>query len=411
MTGLPAIIQALMGDMRPLACVLEKQLASGSVRYVLDFGYRNGKRVRLFSTPGAGGRPLPFLTREQAQRALDLITLQVRAGTPLDAVLDSCRGREAPQHHVDHHLAAYLQHWRERVETRKRSANTLREIERYAEPDGHLSYWRGRSVRSITYGELEDFHLWLARRGLSAKSQRNVSGVLRAMLRWLKRRGTIDAVPEFPVIEVAKPTPTRIISMDEQARILAAIPWPRRGGFLAAAHECMRLSEVRACDLDDWDGNELVIDKAVQGPRRDAPIRTTKNKSAVRRRPWSDELRRWLAWRLEQATPASRLRGQHALFWNPSARSTAKRWTPDSMEREWARACDRASVPRVPFQQGTRHATLTALGQHLPERVLRAFSRHRDARSLDHYAQPQAAPETIAAVLRLPGRSLANGGS
>ena len=55
----------------------------------------------------------------------------------------------------------------------------------------------------------------------------------------------------------------------------------------------------------------------------------------------------------------------------------------------------------VPFQQGTRHSTLTALAQGgMSERMLRAFSRHRDGKSLDHYAKPKATPEAIVKALR-----------
>jgi len=32
----------------------------------------------------------------------------------------------------------------------------------------------------------------------------------------------------------------------------------------------------------------------------------------------------WLAWRMEQATPESRLKGEVALFWHPQARNAAK---------------------------------------------------------------------------------------
>ena len=52
-------------------------------------------------------------------------------------------------------------------------------------------------------------------------------------------------------------------------------------------------------------------------------------------------------------------------------------------------------IDDVALQEGTRHATLTALGQVLPERVLQDFSRHRDRRSLDHYARPKASPAVI----------------
>ena len=47
---------------------------------------------------------------------------------------------------------------------------------------------------------------------------------------------------------------------------------------------------------------------------------------------------------------------------------------------------------------------LKALGQELPERVLREFSRHRDARSLEHYSKPRATPEAIVRALRPDAR-------
>jgi integrase len=135
-------------------------------------------------------------------------------------------------------------------------------------------------------------------------------------------------VPKFPKIHVPQHAP-RIISTEEQRRILDAIPWERRGAFLVAATEALRVGEVRACDLDDFRDGRLRISKAVQGPRLDAPIRHTKNRSAEWREVWSEELLAWIAWRLQQATPERRLRGEVALFWNPTARNRAKRWTPD----------------------------------------------------------------------------------
>jgi hypothetical protein len=37
---------------------------------------------------------------------------------------------------------------------------------------------------------------------------------------------------------------------------------------------------------------------------------------------WDQQLREWLEWRLTQATPERRLRGETALFPNPTARNT-----------------------------------------------------------------------------------------
>jgi len=141
--------------------------------------------------------------------------------------------------------------------------------------------------------------------------------------------------------------------------------------------------------LDDYRAGKLRVSAAKQGSRLDAPVRHTKNRSAEWREVWHPELIRWLDWRLAQATPERRLRGEVALFWNPTARNPAKEWTPDPMEKAWNQACFTAGV-QVALQEGTRHTILTAAGQALPERMLRAFSRHRDGKSLGRYSHPRA---------------------
>jgi hypothetical protein len=54
---------------------------------------------------------------------------------------------------------------------------------------------------------------------------------------------------------------------------------------------------------------QLRVTKAAQGPRADALIRHTKNRSAEWRELWNGELIRWIEWRLAQATAEARLRG------------------------------------------------------------------------------------------------------
>jgi hypothetical protein len=100
-----------------------------------------------------------------------------------------------------------------------------------------------------------------------------------------------------------------------------------------------------------------------------------------------------------QSTPEQKLRGEVALFPNFTARNAAKRWGITAAEREWARACDAAWV-HVSLQEGTRHCILTKLGTEMPQMVLQAFSGHRDARSLEHYAKPRATKATIRRIAR-----------
>ena len=69
------------------------------------------------------------------------------------------------------------------------------------------------------------------------------------------------------------------------------------------------------------------------------------------------------------------------------------------MEEEWKRACDEVWID-ISFQQGTRHCILTVLAGELPERMLQAFSRHKDAKSLGHYTKPRV---TKAAIRKITG--------
>ncbi len=364
--------------------VVRERMSNGRVRFWLDFGRRDGRRVRLYSMPNpAGGVPIGFTDEAMAGRVLESIRSAMVDGKSLEQALAPFRGTSAPEDRVEFQLERYLEQWEARVEQGRGSFNTFREIRRYAGQGGAFSYWFGRPIHSIRYADVEDWHFHLGRQGLSPKTQKNVSDAFRTFLRWTARRGRIDRVPDFPKIRVPEFAP-RILGIEAQRRVLEAIPWERRGAFLAAASEALRLSEVRALDLDDYQDGKLRVTKAVQGARVGARIRQTKTGAGEWREVWHEELLEWIRWRLAHATPEERLRGEVALFPNPTARNAAKRWAPDALERQWDKACDEALGYRVPFQQGTRHATLTALAQGgMPERVLRAFSRGGEEPSSD----------------------------
>lgn len=92
-----------------------------------------------------------------------------------------------------------------------------------------------------------------------------------------------------------------------------AIGWERRGAFLVCARESLRPFEIRAADdLDDFDREKgtLRVDKTMQGTRLDARVAHTKNRTARVKEVWDEQLREWLDWRIGQATPAPRLRGE-----------------------------------------------------------------------------------------------------
>ena len=300
-------------------------------------------------------------------------------------------------------LSRWIELKRQQVAAGDLSPTYLRELDRYARPNGCFQFVSPLSIHEISYGCLEDWVQWLAARGLSGKTRRNVLGAFRSFMSWLHRRGEIDRIPEFPEIPVDEYTPV-IISSETQDLVLQAIPEGRRGGFLAAAHLGLRPGEIRALDVSDYHDGWITISKAVKGPSTKAPIRGTKTRK-VRRLPVDEELRAWIERRMAEVTAEERLRGPVPLFPNPTGRSVDRRWTSNALREEWNRACDEVGV-RVRMYEGTKHAFASdALRRNVPKEKLQKFLGHADARSTDRYAK--LADGALVDVLRPPDLSLA----
>jgi integrase len=371
---------------------------SGRIRYrvVIEVG---GVTYRIARKEIAPGLNVSFSSLDAAREVLDGIRHLLAKGYSVPRAISQFLPTFNPEDLIENRLVEHLGHLRELVAQGKRSPSTLREVERYAQPEGHFSFWYETNAREITFGQVEDWHKWLGRRGIAVKTQKNISDTFRAFLRRIKRRGEIESVPEFPAFEVPEYAPT-IITLEQQAKILDAIPWERRGLFLCAATEALRVGELRALELDDYSDGRLRVTKTIQGKgRNERVVHFTKNRSVSVREIWSPALLDWIDWRLGESTPEQRLRGEVMLFPNPTALNPAKRWGHQPAEEEWRKACEQARVS-VSLQEGTRHCILTRLAGELPERMLQAFSRHRDAKSLSHYTKPRA---TKAAIERIAG--------
>jgi len=283
------------------------------------------------------------------------------------------------------------------------SPTYLRELVRYARSGREFSFWTGRSIYGISAGDLMDWNLWLAKRGLSPKTRQNVLGAFRAFLRWLETRGDLERLPRFPEIRVPEYAPT-VLTFELQARVLEEIPLERRGAFLAAARLGLRPGEIRALKVDDYQEGKLLIARAVQGPNTSAPVRHTKNRRSAWMPVYDDELRTWIEWRVRFAAAEERLRGRVALFPNPSGRAKDRRWLSNSMREEWNRAAAKVGV-RCRMYEGTKHTFATNLLEAgVSQEVIQAVLRHRDRRSTERYAKL-----SLAAAVRLLPRHNSDG--
>jgi integrase len=354
--------------------------------------WHEGTRYRIGAAP-IGGHWTALRSVELAEMVLAAIRSDVASGAPVEVAVAPFLRRPTAATLVSTKLAAYLARERERAAAGQLSPLTLRELERYAKPGGAFAPMLGLHVFAVRYGHLDDWRAQLAAKH-APKTVANVLGAFRAFLAWVHRRGEIVAVPPFPTVELDEHVPT-IIDVETQDRVLAAIPWERRGIFLALAHS-VRPGEARALDLVHYQAGDLLIRRAVKGPEATAPVATAKERN------WrvigcDERLVAWIEGRLARASAAERLQREGVpLFPRPDGRPG--RWSHWMLWSGWQAACTAVGV-EVGLYEGTKHATATdLLRRGEPLEVVQRFLGHRERRSTERYAR--LADRTVADTLR-----------
>ncbi len=365
-------------------------------RIYVELPKAGGGERRIWSQPVPGGR-MPW-TEESANRALELVRSRIAQG----ATVDEAMAIFLPSGHAINLVLARAEHWlavkQREAEAGDRSPTYVRELARYLAPDGHFSWWAGRSIHEVSYAALEDWSHWLADRGLSPKTRWNILAAFRSFLGWLYRREEIRELPrEYPWPKPPERTPAPL-SARTQDEILDAIPDDRRGISLAMALMGLRPGEAVALDVADYHDGWLTVSKARKGDRLDSPIRSTKT-GKVKRLPVPQVLQEWIAEHVERE---GRLRAE-PLFtvpWSGRGIRPRGRWSGTSLRRTWIEACDQVGV-KVSLYAGTKHTFATdAAARGVSERALQTFLGHADVRSTRRYAR--MADGALLEVLRPP---------
>jgi integrase len=322
-------------------------------------------------------------TREIAESVLESIRAAIADGATTEAAVAPFLPRS--QASVEQKLEVWLEHLEGAVKRGDLSPTYLREIRRYAQPEGHFSYLHGRSVCEIRYAHIQDWISWLADRGLSAKSRSLIVGAFHALLGWLHERGDLDKLPRFPPMHVPTHRP-KTISPVAQDAILDEVPEDRRGAFISMVELLIRPGEARALNVSDysWRERTITVSSAMKGLNSSAPRRGTKEDD-IRGFEVSGRLADWLERHVSQR---DRLQGDRPLFVNPGGKSNDKRWNYWSLIDEWRKAARTAGIPGVSLYEGTKHSTATALRRAgVPLDVIQRAAGHKDPRSTERYAQ------------------------
>lgn len=335
---------------------------------------------RIWSLEGQG-----FTRKSDATAVLRRIRSRVDQGLSHEVAVAPFLPVSHRTSKVATHYEAWLERRRRELAVGKLSPLTVSEYERYARPGGELDFWDAMTIHDVDAGALEDWTLWLAERGLAPKTIRNVLGAFRTFVRSLARREVLERVPLFPEVSVPEHVP-QVLTVADQARILAAIPAAERGPHLVAGTMGLRPGEVRALQPGDYTpprGNDLGllrVARARQGAAPDAPIGPTKTRRE-RVLPVPALVAAWIA---EELPPAELLRREW-LFTNPR---TGRPWSHWALRESWLRGCDAAGVARVGLYNGTKHSAASAMLERSGnlEAVAKMLG-HTDLRTTQRYAK------------------------
>jgi integrase len=322
--------------------------------------------ARIWTTPNGQ----TFKRRSQAEAVLADIRRAVAVdGKTREAAVSFYLARTSPRLRVGYAYGQWIARMRETAARGDCTSSYVDHLERYGR---HLGALADVHYQHVTFARLEDLDAALAKR-LQPKTRAHVLAALRTFLRWMKRRGMIETLPEFPVVTVPD-TDGPHLEPEQQRAVLEAIPADRRAIFLALAFHGLRPSEAARLDTPadyDWRSGVARLPGPKAKDRRAALV------------PFGEELRGLLE---SAVSPEQRIDGG-PLFRNPRGIRRDKRWTLDTLETTWNRACATVGV-RCSLYRGTKHSSATAARRRgVPLDQIQAALRHADIRSTAKYAR------------------------
>lgn len=247
---------------------------------------------------------------------------------------------------------------------------TLRAYKSYTNSH-YIKFFKGIDVREIKYSHLEDFYGWLGKR-VKIKTRKNIMWALHGFLRWLKRRGVIDVMPEFPVIEGGDSRVLVSLDYEDQATGLENVPEIHRDHMEFGFDTGLRPNESCALQVGDINlhKQEALIQRGYSGSILvEAPKETLKLPI-----PLSDRAVEILEKHIKGKFPSD------FVFTNPV---TGRGYLPETLSKYWKIN----SGIDVSYYEASRHSFCTQIAEDCGANELQAqlLMRHVDPRSTRRY--------------------------
>lgn len=210
------------------------------------------------------------------------------------------------------------------------------------------------------------------------KTTHDAVATLKNMLRDAHRSGTLTTLPAFPVLNY-KLSEITALTMEQQDRILEAIPEEDRAIFICGMELGLRTQEVRAIQKEciDYDRGTITIDRKFA---ENEFIRSTKTGSkGVRVLPIPDRLREALGNLNRRRLPVL----SNFVF----TRHDGKPYTNKNLNTIWHRACNLVGV-RIKLQNAFRHSLGCQLADaEVDQYTIAEILGHTDTRTTARYAK------------------------
>lgn len=334
--------------------------------FYIDLHWR-GERFRLFSDKDGN----PFYSERQANRILERINSEIDSD---DFNPKNYIRREIKALRLDNYALAWIERQKLRLDTGEISHGYFRELRSVVHNHLIPNLLGTRDIRSMNKGHLKDFRDSLE---VSAKSKKNILGVLRSIFTDALDREDIIRVPEFPQVKVGDPQ-IHWLEPEAQDEILAQFTDPvRKAFFHLLVHMGMRPGEARALRWDDIDFNRQVMTiHAAMDLNHYRP--TTKEKDVRDDLPIPPEVVASLKNLKEQAPR------------NPGGFIFTFRGKPFSKQRvgKWWRQAATAAGYDIPLYQATKHSLCCqARARGVSLDVIQDWCGHKSAESTRRYAK------------------------
>lgn len=254
--------------------------------------------------------------------------------------------------------------------------------------------WGDRNIKTITFADLEDF-LTITLGHLSSKSRNNAKSVLHDFFAWLRRRKyiTFDQLPEFPVIDVTMGF-RQLVDKETQLAILDKLKdltWATNPRIWICAKWLSTYFSIRPKEMLSLKEKHIDLKIGVFFVQPDAD--KVGQGKIIEMLPEDVELARSLPRGFPDMPFFRHLPEptRYGITERKKQRVAGAQFRHDYLAAWWKRACAEVGVTGVSLYPGTKHSSVTALGEEFTPEQIQKASQISTNKAFSRYFRPNPA--------------------